>query len=283
MLKALISRISWAIRDLLNEQLQLHQEYGRIKSEVDAAMPDNPALFGHKIYSQFDEDGIISYVFSKIGEGKRIFVEIGCSNGLENNTHALLLKGWRGVWVDADTDKISFVTRNLPTNNHLAIRCAFVSSGNALALIESALHSLGEKDADFLSIDIDGNDLGVLRSLMKKFKPRLLCVEYNAKFPPPLDISIDPAHAKGWSGDDYQGASLAAFVNTLSPLGYKLITCNLTGANAFFVSEADASLFPSYSTSQLYRPAHYQLRRLASGHPASLKFLADSLRARGVN
>ena len=283
MLKALISRMNYALRDLLNEQIQLHQEYSRIKNEIKAASPENPALYGHKIYSQFDEDGIIDHVFSKIGEGRRTFIEIGCSNGLENNSHALILKGWRGVWIDADTDKISFIKRNVPTTNHLVVRRAFVSTENALALIEDSLHSLCEKDIDFLSVDIDGNDLGVLRCLMAKLRPRLICVEYNAKFPPPLDISIDDAHTKGWSGDDYQGASLAAFVKTLSPFGYTLITCNLTGANAFFVSEADALLFPSYSTAQLYRPAHYQLRRLVSGHPASLKFLADSLRARGGN
>src|SRR5688572_6248454 len=102
MLRDLISRLAVLLQELLNLQTSLHLEYCRIKSQVGSTTPGNPVLFGHKIYSQFDEDGIIEHIFSKIGCGRRTFVEIGCSNGLENNTHALLLKGWHGVWIDAN-------------------------------------------------------------------------------------------------------------------------------------------------------------------------------------
>ena len=50
-------------------------------------------------------------------------------------------------------------------------------------------------EIDFLSLDIDGNDLEVLRHITV-LMPRVLCVEYNAKFPPPqkAEIAYDPDH-----------------------------------------------------------------------------------------
>ncbi len=39
------------------------------------------------------------------------FVEIGCADGLENNSHLLLLNGFRGVWVDGAKGKIENIAR----------------------------------------------------------------------------------------------------------------------------------------------------------------------------
>ena len=50
--------------------------------------------YGFKGYSQNDKDGIIQEFFCRIGTTNKIFVEIGVSNGLENNTLYLLLQGW---------------------------------------------------------------------------------------------------------------------------------------------------------------------------------------------
>jgi len=49
--------------------------------------------YGAKVYSQCDEDGIIREVFRRIGTNSKRFVEIGCGDGTENNTLALLLEG----------------------------------------------------------------------------------------------------------------------------------------------------------------------------------------------
>ncbi|MDR0579328.1 MAG: hypothetical protein LBG21_01855 [Campylobacteraceae bacterium] len=48
--------------------------------------------FGYKVYSQNDEDGIISEIFHRIGTANRVFVEFGVENGLENNTHFYFIK-----------------------------------------------------------------------------------------------------------------------------------------------------------------------------------------------
>ena len=108
--------------------------------------------------------------------------------------------------------------------------------------------------------------------------PRVLCVEYNAKFPPPQksEIAYDPDHV--WQADDYQGASLQSFVNELEPRGYRLICCGLSGANAFFVRETEIGTMSIHPVEQLYQPSRYHLIHKRSGHTPSLKFLRHQLR-----
>ncbi|HEY8586610.1 MAG TPA: hypothetical protein VIL60_07725 [Rhodanobacter sp.] len=275
--KKATATISRRLHELNNEQVVLHQEYSRIKKDVSDRTPENPALYGYKVYSQFDEDGIIAHIFSKIGFGDRIFVEIGCSDGLENNTHTLLLSGWRGMWVDSDARKIRYITKRVPYSTRLVLKQEFVSVRNVNKIVSDGLAALGALSMDLLSVDIDGDDLNVLVALLESNKPRVICVEYNAKFPPPIHVAYHANSDKFWQGDDYQGASLTAFSEALAPLGYQLITCGLSGVNAFFVRRSDCVHFPRFSIEQLFQEPRYYLRRFASGHRPSLKFLANRM------
>lgn len=268
-----LARLGANVVDRLQLQVTIRQDYDRVKREVEIKTPGNPAIHGYKVYSQCDEDGILAYIFSKI-RTDQVFVEIGCGNGLENNTHALVLAGWRGIWIDGNERNIKMIRKAIPRNEQLLYRCMMITVENVVQTIQSLLTELGTTNTDFLSIDIDSIDIYVLSEALKYIKPKVLCVEYNAKFPPPLDIKVSPSSAR-WTGDDYQGASLASFVNVLEPLDYRLISCNLSGVNAFFVRKEFAGEFPRYSAAELYQPARLYLRRLASGHHPSLKFLAD--------
>lgn len=264
------------IRELSGEQAMLRREYARILEEIRSSTPDNPALFGYKIYSQCDEDGIISHIFSKIGDGSKVFAEIGCGNGLENNTHALALQGWSGVWIDADAQNIRHIERAIPENQRLVVRKHLVNRQNAGDIILRSLAETHPKTIDFLSVDIDGDELGVALSVIEQLNPRAMCVEYNAKFPPPHQVTMG-LKRDYWNGDDYHGASLSALTHAFRDKGYRLICCNASGTNSFFVKDLYANQFPDYDEQILYRPAAYDLRRLTNGHPASLRFLADSL------
>lgn len=257
------------------KQSELARELARVKAEIARDTPDNPALRGYKIYSQTDEDGIIAAIFERIGGGGT-FIEIGCGDGLENNTHALALQGWRGVWVDARKDKIAFIRSQVGESKALRIDEGFVTRENAPGLVRDWTRWLGTMEVDFFSVDIDGNDLHVLLSALTAFRPRVICVEYNAKFPPPLEVAVayDPDLA---SRDDYHSASLMAFVTSLASLGYDLVCCNLSGANAFFVARPFADRFTRYEPSRLYQPARFHLAGLKNGHPHSLRFLRDRL------
>jgi hypothetical protein len=267
------------VTDPVLKQAAMSHEIARVRSEIRRDMPDNLLLKGFKVYSQTDEDGIIEAIFDRIGGGKT-FVEIGSGNGTENNTHALLLKGWRGVWVDGRADRIAYVRAEVGPSRDLLAEQAFVTRENVPVLLEDWLGRLGTREIDFFSLDIDGNDLHVLRAALGVFRPSVICVEYNAKFPPPMEVCIeyDPRHV--WSGDDYHGASLSAFVSALAPMDYTLVTCSISGANAFFVANSLASRFTLYEPARLFQPSRFHLCTFESGHTPSLKFLRDALRKR---
>jgi hypothetical protein len=267
------------VTDPVLKQGAMSDEMARVREQVRRDMPDNLLLRGYKVYSQTDEDGIIAAIFDRIGGG-RTFIEIGSGNGTENNTHALLLAGWRGVWVDGRGDRIAFIRAEVGATPDLLAEQAFVTRENVPPLAEEWLRRLGVREIDFFSVDIDGNDLHVLMAALGVFRPRVICVEYNAKFPPPLEVCVeyDPKHI--WTGDDYHGASLMAYVSALRPLGYTLVTCNISGANAFFVDDAFASRFTLYEPARLFQPSRFHLCTFESGHTPSLKFLRDALQRR---
>ena len=245
-------------------------------------MPDNPILNGFKVYSQVDEDGIIQELLRRLPPESRnhTAIEIGCGDGTENNTHFLVLNGFRAVWVDGDPRNIEFIQDSLnlkdSTSNRLRVVQRFVDTSSIGDLVRESCTYLGHQDPDLFSLDIDGNDLYVLREALGSFRPKLICVEYNAKFPPPMSVSIsyDPGHI--WARDDYQGASLQAFCDLLTD--YSLVCCNVSGSNAFFVRNDFRSLYTIYPVAALWRPFRSEFRLLASGHPPSLKWLRDALR-----
>jgi hypothetical protein len=260
-------------------QSELTREAEALRREIAESMPGNPAAAGFKSYSQSDEDGVLDEIFERIGEGGRTFAELGCGNGLENNSHLLLLKGWRGVWVDGDPKNIAFIESYLPARTRrLTVLEAFVTRENAVHLVSRGLQGIEARlgDLDLLSVDLDGNDLQVLLALLETAEPRVICIEYNAKYRLPVEIELpyDPAHS--WAQDDYQGASLARILSKLDGR-YTLVCCNVSGVNAFFVRNDLANAFPVYSPEALFQPPRYHLIMIEAGHAPSLKFLAASL------
>jgi hypothetical protein len=255
-------------------QLELSREFMRLQSELIEKVPENPAAHGFKVYSQADEDGILEEICKRIGLDAGVFVEIGCGDGRENNTHYLLLKGWRGVWVDGNAAHIATIRRALPASDRLRVLEAMVTRENVVELLTSALGPQGS--LDLLSVDVDGNDLAIVQAVIAAYAPKLVVAEYNAKFPYPLALGVTYDSNRAWQGDDYHGASLAAWTAGLHP-DFQLVCCNLAGTNAFFVRKELAQPFGNHAPERLYQPARFHLTALRVGHTPTLAFLADSL------
>jgi hypothetical protein len=224
--------------------------------------------YGFKIYSQYDEDGIIQEIFNRIGATSRTFIEFGVGNGLENNTLALLLNGWNGLWIEGSAPDISRIQskfRDTIANGRLRLKAAFVDRDNIYGLIGEYFGG----EIDFLSVDIDGNDIHVLAAL-DVVRPRVITIEYNAKFPPPISIAQRYEAGFVWNRTDYMGASLAAIAKVASAKGYSLVGCGIAGVNAFFVRNdllADKFAAP-FTAENHYQPARYFLEgTFVAGHP----------------
>jgi len=256
-------------------QLELSKELARLQAEVRAVMPDNPCACGFKVYSQADEDGALEEICRRIGLSSGHFIEIGCGDGRENNSHYLLLKGWRGIWVDGDAENIAAIRTAIPLGGRLRVVEQMVTRDN-VASIPAAAGSPDFGEVDLFSVDVDGNDLAIALAAIKAWAPKVIVGEYNAKFRYPIKVEVAYKPLHRWSKDDYHGASLAAWVEQLQP-HYRLVACNLAGTNAFFVRSDLADRFAAYPPDRLYQPARFHLTALRSGHAPSLSFLRNSL------
>jgi hypothetical protein len=276
-------RIKWRGDDLAVEAA-IERELVAVRQ----ATPDNPVLHGFKVYSQCDEDGILQHLLGRLPESGRTqtCLEIGCGFGLENNTHHLLLGGFRGVWVDADEHNIAALRSGLaPDLDHpqspLRVLHRFVDRDNIAELVRESCAWLETNAVDFFSLDIDGNDLWVAEEALRHFRPAIVCLEYNAKFRPPLALSIRYESGSVWDErGDYVGASLSAYVARLQ--GYRLVCCGISGVNAFFVRGDLVAHFPSasYPVEALYRPMRHPFCGRPSGHEPTLRWLRDVIQDR---
>jgi hypothetical protein len=224
--------------------------------------------FGWKAYSQSDEDGIICEILRRIGEGTRTFIEVGVGDGTENNTLALLVNGWRGLWLEANGSAIEAVRARFAdplASQHLRAEHAFVTRDNIDELLRSHASDFGEPSV--LSIDVNGNDYWVWNAI-QCVRPRLVVMEYNATWHPPMSVTIQYQEQFQWKGNNYYGASLSALEKLGVRKGYSLVGCCFAGVNAFFVREdlCGRHFSKPYTAENHYEPPRYFLLR-HSGHP----------------
>jgi hypothetical protein len=215
--------------------------------------PHDLTRYERRVYSQFGEDGILRAIFGRIGTTNRYFVEFGVEDGRECNTRYLAeRRGWRGLLMDLEHED---PRRNLHRER--------VTAENVNELFEK----YGVPRAfDLLSIDIDGNDYWVWRSLAPHWRPRVVVIEYNASAGPVerRSIAYDPFFR--WTGTNYQGASLAALAAVGTVQGYTLIACDSHGVNAFFVrDDLVEGNFARRALAELYRPPDFLPG--GGGHP----------------
>lgn len=206
--------------------------------------------YEHKAYSQNGEDGIIREIFNRIGYTNRNFVEIGASNGKENNTAFLLSQGWSGIWIDGSKKncvQAKQLFSLLVDEKKLDILQAYVDKDNIEDLLRSHRVSSG---LDLLSIDIDGNDYWIWKEITH-FRPRVVVIEYNAFFPADMQWIMPYNKPHLWDGSVNHGASLKSLEKLGKQKGYYLVGCDFAGINAFFVrKELCKNLFEDPYTSE---------------------------------
>jgi len=232
---------------------------------------------GSKTYSQNDEDGIIREIFNRIGTTNKIFVELGVGDGLENNTLALLFDDWKGLWIEGSSRNITKIKKGFArtiVSGQLTVIQSLITKENINDTIASHLDC---KEPDLLSIDLDGNDYHVFEAI-SCIKPRVVIMEYNAKFSPPTSYCMQYDANHVWDSTDKFGASLAFLETSLRKNEYLLVGCNLTGINAFFVRQdlVENKFLEPYTAGKHYEPARY-LGGIRSGHPASYATLEDRM------
>jgi hypothetical protein len=261
-----VSQASWNL-SLAARQIELARLWADELAKPRHADPKRLLRYGFKMYSQSDEDGIIQEIFNRIGTTNRKFIEFGVEAGLECNTAKLLLEGWSGLWIEAAPQYAAAIRNNLRgfiEGGQLKLAESMVTAENINKLIAAA-GLAGE--IDLLGIDIDNNDYWVWKAI-DAVTPRLVVIEYNPTLRPPLSLVVPYRPDAHWDGTNYFGASLEALVRLGTSKGYRIVGCNISGGNAFFVRNdlgADAFLEPA-TAAEHYEPPRYYFAMLNGGH-----------------
>jgi hypothetical protein len=233
--------------------------------------PKRLLAFGAQFWSQNFEDGMIAEIFARISATTETFVEIGVGDGAENNTTALLSRGWKGWWIEGNPESCRTIRNRLARmpglRSRLTLEEAFITSANAAALFQrTGIPS----EPDLFSLDIDLNTYHIWAAL-PRFRPRAVVVEYNSTIPASQSW-IHPYSPEGdWDGTRAYGASLKAFELLGRKFGYSLVGCDLLGINAFFVRNdlvADRFAEPFTAENHYEPPRHPLVHRWS--HPSCL-------------
>jgi len=247
---------------------------GQQMSQQVAILPPNENLrtVGFKVFSQWDEDGIIQYLVSHLPIQNKTFIEFGVEDYEESNTRFLLLKDhWQGMVLDASESDIRFIQRDrIYWEFDLQAKCAWITKENIDSLLRGAGFS---EDVGLLSIDIDGNEYWIWEAI-QSIRPRIVIVEYNSLFGlQPVSVPYKEnfhklsAHYSGL----YYGCSLAALHHLAKKKGYVLVGTNVWGHNAFFIRSDVASEFKGLVPEAVYVPSTYRDSRDLAGNLTFLR------------
>src|SRR5262245_30820419 len=249
-------------------QINLLRYWAEELAKPRNADPKRLLRYGFKVYSQSDEDGIIQEIFRRVGATTKTFIEFGVETGSECNTAKLLVEGWRGLWIEASTPMVADICKNFVAflnERKLKVVENLVTAENINTLLKQA-EMTGE--VDLLSIDIDYNDYWVWRAI-EVTNPRVVVIEYNATLRPPLSLVVPYEPTRRWDGSNYFGASLEALVRLGRAKGYRVVGCNFSGSNAFFVREdicGDCFLEPATAEEHYEPPRYFFATLLKAGH-----------------
>lgn len=192
----------------------------------------------YSIFSQNGEDGIIHFLTGGLKHCGKRFIEIGTSDGCENNSMYLLRRGWSGLGIDVDPGNIQrymAASVKAPYAPRLTLALMKVGWDNCQWIV----HEYGDKTPDFFSLDIDSVDYYVAyRMLQLGFRPSIVCCEYNAF------MGLNPysvVYEAGFSRRRFEpvrglyfGASVVAWRHLFEPYGYQFCGVDRSGVNAFF-------------------------------------------------
>lgn len=197
-----------------------------------------PATWEFSGFSQNGEDGILDVLRRQLSSSNRYFIEIGASNGIQNNSAWLVVaEKYDGIMVEGDQSLVERARRNV-TGYSIGAECRnlFVTRENVQELKSIAFH----QEPDIFSLDIDGNDYYVARAILDNgFRPKIFVVEYNSVYGPKRSVTIeyrdDFDFKTAHPSQLYYGASIAGWRKLFESRGYHFVTVDRKGVNAFFV------------------------------------------------
>jgi len=218
---------------------------------------------GLRVFSQFDEDGLILFCLAVAGTPTRRVVDIGAGDGVtaSNAANLILNFGFDGLLVEGGGAKAAHARRFYAEHPDSRERPPvvlerFVTRENVNEIVREAGF---EGEVDVLSIDIDGNDYWIWEAL-EAVRPRIVVVEAHTELGredvvAPYEADFDWRRAEG----GLVGASAAAFQRLAERLGYRLVGANQYGFNTLYVdgNVVSPDVLPTIEVEELFRHGSY--------------------------
>ena len=202
--------------------------------------PVNLQDTGFKVFSQYEEDGLLLFIFAVIGMQHKTFVDIGSNDGVSSNCANFAINfNWHGLFIDCDKDAIDIGKQFYkkypdPWAYKPVFICEKVSRENINDIITGAGF---EGKVDLLSIDIDGNDYWIWDAI-NIISPNVVVIEAKIEYgmnDAVVPYNADYTHLK--KNPLYNGASPFAINKLANRKGYRLVGANAYGHNMIFLKK----------------------------------------------
>lgn len=204
------------------------------RRDFDSALPCDLRSAEHRIFSQNGEDGVLDALV-RILEPPRYFVEFGVGDGWSCNTRLLAeVREWDGLYIEVDPSDFNDLEHRYRFSEAVACLNAAVTPDN---VSETFRRFNVPSRFGVLSIDIDGQDFWVWRSLSDEYRPDIVVIEFNAEHEPGLSIVEAQTTQMHTPLGRHWGASLRAITELANSKGYALVHVEMARVNAFFVAE----------------------------------------------
>lgn len=224
--------------------------------QIEEMRRSNPVVdlqvAGYRVYSQFDQDGILQAIFRHLPNAPQHFVEFGVQDYRESSTRYLLEKDfWRGLVLDPAPDAQAFLEEvRLRDVHDIEYLQSFVTAENINTLFATL-----PGDPGLMIIDVDGMDYYLWEALTV-VRPWVVGIEYQSLFGPFLDLAVpyspDFDRTKFHESNLAYGASLAAMVRLGKSKGYRLVAGSCVHHDAFFVREDVGQDLPPLDPSRVF-------------------------------
>jgi hypothetical protein len=222
-----------AVRYLRRSRVQLALSRAAATAPIRELDPSNPRSWEFSAFSAAGEDGIIDYLTRRLREPEHVFLEVGASDGVANNTAWLAIgRKWQGVMIDADTASVRRARTTLEWFNP-AVRVLelTVTEDN----VDEIMSVLDTGRPDVFSLDVDSVDYYIARSLFANgLRPGVCVVEYNSAYGPDWACTVNPSLLDSCREPLYYGVSIAGWRRFFAIHGYQFVGVEATGVNAFF-------------------------------------------------
>lgn len=194
-----------------------------------------------KSYSQYKEDIFILEIFNKKKQGNCFFFEFGAWDGVHlSNCRLLYENNWSGCFVELDDKKYKELEKNYKDDaNIITINKKIEHESKN---INQLIQDNNIKKIDVMSIDVDGKDLSIWKSL-SVIDPKVVIIEYNGTIP--FDTTFE---------DDTNrniGSSYLAIDIYAKSKNYELIKATI-GNLIYIKRDFNENLYKSLSMNDVY-------------------------------